>query len=667
MAMKQNDLISFLEDPDVAERNDMLAAKQAAAASTPEAIARKETEAKKNAALDAITKQILGQNLTSKWTGAGFGSAEANAKDMAKILSGIGITDIKQFGKVDKYEPVQAIGHTLNGKSIQNPSPGVYYEMVYEGESENGPEYRRRDLTPKEAEQVKTTYGKPDGTDSDGNTVYSAIDPSKVEMRNGVPMAVTGTTFGNKVTGQEVPNTYSERQTGNFFGGTFEGKGNTGYGVQFDSQGNPIFYTQGASSSDLGKIAPLLSIASFIPGVAPFAQGLNALIAAKQGNILGAIAGAAGLGNMAGISGMADIANAAKFAGALKSGDPLAIAMAGANAGGISDIGGVDLKDISKTIGAVKAIESGDPLAILRYGMGALPKGDGLTSSIGPGNMDDFRQNLISGYFQPGGEGYTAPSGGESPMPSPDDDFMPTFPLSSGDYESVFDPTFGGTMPMPSNTSGYYDEITGEFIPGEGPLQGPLGPETGNLDPDKEWEYNLVRPGVWANKDGEEIDVSYMPDRGTAQTGGEIMRNAGAMPGGGKPAAKPGAKPAAPTARPGARPGTAGTAGNPAVDAIANLASQQQQQQNSLLNMMMNDKTEGAKIKSYKELFGEDLFGGNYVPPSALGAGDGFSGMPMAMPMPGMGQEQDAGDDGFSNGGRVNSTDVDTLLQILRG
>jgi len=34
-------------------------------------------------------------------------------------------------------------------------------------------------------------------------------------------------------------------------------------------------------------IAPLLSIASFIPGVAPFAQGLNALIAAKQGNILG--------------------------------------------------------------------------------------------------------------------------------------------------------------------------------------------------------------------------------------------------------------------------------------------------------------------------------------------------------------------------------------------
>jgi hypothetical protein len=61
---------------------------------------------------------------------------------------------------------------------------------------------------------------------------------------------VTEQTFGNKLTGQAVPTTYSERQTGNFFGGTFEGKGNTGYGVQFDEQGNPTFFTQGASSRD---------------------------------------------------------------------------------------------------------------------------------------------------------------------------------------------------------------------------------------------------------------------------------------------------------------------------------------------------------------------------------------------------------------------------------
>ena len=582
-----------------------------------------------------IKKQILGQGLTGKWSGEGRGSAEANAEDMARILSSIGITDIKQFGKVPKYEPVQEIGKTYNGNQVvqlYDEDAGTSRNVIRQpdggADEEGNPTYKMVDV-PKDA-KIDTQYGLAQDN-GEGGFNYTPVDPSKVKTVNGQAVADTGqTTFGNKVTGQEVPNTYTERQTGNFFGGTYEGKGNTGYGVQFDSQGNPIFYTQGASSSDLGSIAPLLSIASFIPGVAPFAQGLNALIAAKQGNILGAVAGAAGLG------GMTEVANAAKFAGALKSGDPLAIAMAGANAGGISDIGGVDLKDISKTIGAVKAIESGDPLAILRYGMDALPKGDGLTSSIGPGNMDEFRENLIPGYFQPGGEGYMAPS---------------------GDGENVFDPTFGGTMPT---GPGYIDETTGKFISDPlGGLQGPLGPETGNIDPNKEWEYSLTRPGVWTSKDGEEIDVSYMPDRDTAISGAELMKRAGAMPGGAKkPApAKPGARPAAPT-----RPTTSGV--NPAVDAIANLANQQQQQQNSLLNMMMSDKTEGAKIKSYKELFGEDLFGSSYVPPSALGASDGFSGAPM--PMQGMQQEQDFGDDEFSNGGRVNSTDVDTLLQILR-
>jgi len=586
-----------------------------------------------------IKKQILGQGLTGKWSGAGHGSAEANAEDMARILSSIGITDIKQFGKVPKYEPVVEMGKLYNGQPVRqigDEETGVFDVTYVEGKG----------WTPvPQGAKLETQYGeqRENGTDEQGNIQYVSIpvDQSNVSIVNGQPVVKTGETFGNKVTGQEVPNTYTERQTGNFFGGTYEGKGNTGYGVQFDDQGNPYFYTQGASSSDLGKIAPLLTIASFVPGVAPFAQGLNALIAAKQGNILGAVAGAAGLGSMAGISGMADVANAAKFAGALKSGDPLAIAMAGANAGGISDVGGFDLKDISKTIGAVKAIESGDPLAILRYGMDAIPKGDNLTASLGPGDMDEFRENLIPGMFKPGSGGYSSLTGGSD----------------SDGYESVFDPTFGGTMPT---GPGYIDETTGKFISDPlGGLQGPLGPETGNIDPNKEWEYSLTRPGVWTSKDGEEIDVSYMPDRDTAISGAELMKRAGAMPGGAKkPApAKPGARPAAPT-----RPTTSGT--NPAVDAIANLANQQQQQQNALLNMMMSDKTEGAKIKSYKELFGEDLFGSSYVPPSALGASDGFSGAPM--PMQGMQQEQDFGDDEFSNGGRVNSTDVDTLLQILR-
>lgn len=135
--------------------------------------------------VSSLSQQILGQGLTGKWSGAGHGSAEKNAEDMAKILAGIGITDIKQFGPITR-----------------------------------------------EVEQYV-------GSDDSGNPIYEKQ---------------TEKTFGNKLTGQAVPLTYSGRQTGNFFGGTYEGKGNTGYGVQFDDQGNPYFYTQGASSNSLANL-----------------------------------------------------------------------------------------------------------------------------------------------------------------------------------------------------------------------------------------------------------------------------------------------------------------------------------------------------------------------------------------------------------------------------
>lgn len=104
---------------------------------------------------------------------------------------------------------------------------------------------------------------------------------------------VTEQTFGNKLTGQAVPNTYSERQKGDFFGGTFEGKGNTGYGVQFDAQGQPIFYTQGASSADpiVKAAVPIASLALAAMG-APSIVG-NALLGAGANQVAaGALGGA---------------------------------------------------------------------------------------------------------------------------------------------------------------------------------------------------------------------------------------------------------------------------------------------------------------------------------------------------------------------------------------
>jgi hypothetical protein len=168
------------------DRPPTLLEQRTAASQTPEGIAKLEADNKQKAVMMSLTQQIMGQNLTDKWSGQGWGSAEANARDMAKILAGIGITDISQFGKISV--PVEE-----------------YVGTEYEG----------------------------------GPPVY------ETRMQE---------TFGNKLTGQAVPNTYSERQRGDFFGGTFEGKGNTGYGVKFDDQGNPLFYTQGASSNDLANL-----------------------------------------------------------------------------------------------------------------------------------------------------------------------------------------------------------------------------------------------------------------------------------------------------------------------------------------------------------------------------------------------------------------------------
>lgn len=354
-----------------------------------------------DAVVNPLAGQILGQGTTSKWTGQGYGSPEANARDMAKLLNTAGITDIKQFGKVDKYEPVQVTGYTLNGKAIQRPNDNTYYEMVYEGESENGPEYRRRDLTPEEIAKVKPNYGRVvSWGDGENPAEIIPVDSSKVIEKDGKLVGVTGKTWGNKETGQAIESRTGrwQRQGGeDLFGGTGEGKGNTGYRVQIGEDGTPYFYTTQGSSSDLGSIAPLLSIASLIPGVAPFAQGLNALIAAKQGNILGAISGAAGLG------GLTNVANAANFAGALKSGNPLGIISSGANLGGV-DLGGMvdssgvkdltkvgnfDITDALKAVQTVKAIKSGDPASIISAVGGYLNK-EPSAPTTGFANPDEF-------------------------------------------------------------------------------------------------------------------------------------------------------------------------------------------------------------------------------------------------------------------------------------
>jgi hypothetical protein len=579
-------------------------------------------------AQDKIAKQILGQGLTGKWSGQGHGSAEANAQDMAKILSGIGITDIRQFGKVPIYTPAETRQY-YNGNEIFQPtdeegkrSSDYYYStptgpMIHDGETGEIRPSMENTVVPKDA-KLETSYLKPiflgrSMTADDHELVqYQPIDKSELTFKDGKPLVKTSEKFGNKVTGEVVPNTYSERQTGNFFGGTFAGKGNTGYGVQFDGQGNPIFYTSGASSNDLVNMFQdnkLLGVAAQI-GAGYFggpigSAALNAAMGKSPEDILKAAA-MSYIGNEAG--------------------------SAVSKIGGITDVLGEAGTKVASNV-AKQFVGSGgknvDPVSAL-LGSGVI---SGFMGGEGGGpNSADFEE----GYFRPGGAGYSASySGGEN----------------------VFDPTFGGTMPM---GPGYYDEETSKFISDPlGGMQGPLGPETGNFDPNKEWEYSLTKPGVWTSKDGEEIDLSYMPDRDTAMTGAELMKRAGAMPGGAKAGAKTGAAGAIGSALAGA----AGALGAGAANALPGMA--QQQTSNADLLNLLGSKPELANIKSYKELFGEDLFGGKYVPPSA--SGDQSEGpADYGRRDESSTASQSEAEEQLFRGGHVDDFDADALLQLLR-
>ena len=69
------------------------------------------------------------------------------------------------------------------------------------------------------------------------------------------------TQFINKATGEPI-NSYYDRAGGDVWGGTFAGKGSTSYGVQFDEQGKPVFYSQyGGSTSDIGQLMPIIQFA----------------------------------------------------------------------------------------------------------------------------------------------------------------------------------------------------------------------------------------------------------------------------------------------------------------------------------------------------------------------------------------------------------------------
>ena len=171
-----------------------------------------------------------------------------------------------------------------------------------------------------------------------------------------------------KVTKRINPETGKEFTPG--FGATYAGEGGTGYNVEFDSEGKPKFYTSGINTSDAGKIAPLLMMATLSFG--------------GVGGLLSGVTGTAGIGGLAGAAlgelGMQTAGSG--IAGALaNAGLSPALANIGANAlvsggfqGGISKLAGGDFS---------KGFRSGALSGGIGAGVGELGTMTGLDKGLG--------------------------------------------------------------------------------------------------------------------------------------------------------------------------------------------------------------------------------------------------------------------------------------------
>jgi hypothetical protein len=201
---------------------------------------------------DFLTDSIMSQydgGLAQYWKGEGAGNPRANAAYMAQLLAGSGVTSLADIAAKDDWVNPDRVGKDI-------------YQMVGGGIDQ-------------------------------GDQLVGQVTPEQAMERIII----------NKNTGERINGNY-DRARGNTWGGTFAGKGNTGYDVQFDDQGRPYFYTHEASSNDnemmMAKV--LLGGASMaFPALAPYISMGNAAYAKSQGDNLGAIVSA--LGGAAGISG----------------------------------------------------------------------------------------------------------------------------------------------------------------------------------------------------------------------------------------------------------------------------------------------------------------------------------------------------------------------------
>ena len=229
---------------------------------------------------------------------------------------------------------------------------------------------------------------------------YMADDLAKSGITDISQVGKGDTGIINTVTGEKLISGYGERTKGNLWSGSYEGDGNTGFGVQFTETGKPIFYTEGASSStlkkDLLKAAVLVAAAYGIAGPESLAGIFGSGTAAATG--LGAEAAATGLtlaelGGTAGAVGgttglLSGGAGATTLGTGLTAGSSLSGLTAGSTLSGLTAGTGA-LTGANTLLGGAAL---GSTLGSLGAGVGGSLLGTAATG-LGAGNI----ANLLSG------------------------------------------------------------------------------------------------------------------------------------------------------------------------------------------------------------------------------------------------------------------------------
>jgi hypothetical protein len=248
-------------------------------------------------AIQKLTNNIIAQGSMDHWsTGSGL-SKETAAKYMAeKLYNDGGITRLEDFAKIPVTQTVPVVtGHyetQLAPYDWENYT-GATQQVFVPGTGQQG--YMKP--TPY---TTTDSDGRPFETTQDVFTPFTSAEQAQV--KDGKFTYDTGqTAYGNKVTGQLIPVNYNRAHPDDW-GGTFAGDSSSGFGVQFNDLGMPMFYTHyDVDNSWMGPLGMALTALSFVPGVGPFAMAANAALQASQGNTTGAILSA--LGSTAGFVG----------------------------------------------------------------------------------------------------------------------------------------------------------------------------------------------------------------------------------------------------------------------------------------------------------------------------------------------------------------------------